>query len=299
MKLVLFSLVAPAAVFLAAAKLPVDTLHMQTKSAPSGHTQYVAMGSSFGAAPGVGTRAPDSPAPCNRSADNYAHLLAQKRSFALTDVTCGGATTKNILSESQRSLPPQLEAVGPETKLVTVTIGGNDVSLTSNLFAWSCENGGQRISDELRAQVCRAHPTPATDVDQEFSGLEGNMRAIVDGIHQRSPTAKVIFVDYVTILPSAGSCPDKLLLNGEELDQARSIVDRLAALTAKVSEETGSGLVRASYLTEGHDICSADPWVFGFEFSPPGTFGPTAYHPKAPAMNAIAEMLDQMLPKSF
>jgi lysophospholipase L1-like esterase len=257
------------------------------------------MGSSFGAAPGVGTRAPGSSAPCNQSADNYAHQVAQKFGLELTDVTCGGATTEDMLSRSQHSLPPQLAAVQPQTQLVTVTVGGNDVSLIKNLVAWSCENAGDHLAADLRGRVCRGTPSTAAEVEEEFSGLEAHMRQIVDGVHHVSPNAKVVFVDYVTILPSKGSCPDKLPLTDAELEQGRMIVTRLEDLTAKVAKETDSGMVKASALTRGHDVCSADPWVFGLQFSAPGIFGPTAYHPKPPAMDAIAAKLEQTLPASL
>ncbi|MFL6428040.1 MAG: SGNH/GDSL hydrolase family protein [Acidobacteriaceae bacterium] len=266
----------------------------QAQTKPSHSAQYVAMGSSFAAGPGVGSRTPASPTQCSRSADNYAHRFAQKRGLALADVTCSGATTESIL-KSWRSLPPQLDAVGPHTRLVTVTIGGNDVSYVGNLFGWSCENAPRRINAVWSRLVCKV--IPEATVEEKFTGLEDRMRAIVDGVHQRSPHAKVIFVDYVTILPATGSCPDKLPLNGTELEEARSVSARLAELTEKVARETGSGLVKASELTRGHNVCSADPWVFGLQFpADPSVFGPVAYHPNAEAMHAIAARLDQIIP---
>ena len=266
----------------------------QAQTKPSNSAQYVAMGSSFAAGPGVGSRTPASPTQCGRSAENYAHLFAQKRGLALTDVTCSGATTQSIL-KSWRALPPQLDAVGPHTRLVTVTIGGNDVSYVGNLFGWSCENAPQSINAVWSRLVCKV--VPEATVEEKFTGLEDRMRAIVDGVHQRSPNAKVIFVDYVTILPATGSCPEKLPLNGAELEEARSVSARLAALTEKVASETRSGLVKASELTREHDVCSADPWVFGLQFPEnPSVYGPVAYHPNAEAMHAIADRLDHMVP---
>jgi hypothetical protein len=96
----------------------------------------------------------------------------------------------------------------------------------------------------------------AGDSGGEVSELEGKMRKIAECVHQRSPNAKVIFVDYVTVLPATGSCPDKLPLSEAELERATAVSSRLAALTEKVAKETGSGLVKASELTEGHDVCS-------------------------------------------
>ena len=66
---------------------------------PAG-SRYVAMGSSFGAGPGLRPRAPGSPRRAGRSARNYAHLVAAALDLdldlGLRDVTCSGATTDDI-----------------------------------------------------------------------------------------------------------------------------------------------------------------------------------------------------------
>ncbi|HTW49317.1 MAG TPA: SGNH/GDSL hydrolase family protein [Acidobacteriaceae bacterium] len=256
--------------------------------------QYVAMGSSIASGPGLGTRDPGSPPLCMRSSINYAHLFAAKRGLTLRDVTCSGATTAGILT-GQRMLPPQIDAVGPETELVTISIGGNDVHLAENLFAWSCANAPKKIPDAWRPWICRE--APQAQVDDAFGGLEAHLRAIVDGIHQRAPHARIVFVDYVQLVPPSGTCPHRLPLTKAQLAQARADEDRLAAMTAKVARETGSGLLQASVLSRGHDVCAADSWIFPLEFPPHlMDFAPLAYHPKAEAMAAIAEALDKMIP---
>jgi lysophospholipase L1-like esterase len=256
---------------------------------------YVAMGSSYAAGPGIGTRAPASATQCEQSSEDYAHLFAQKRGLELKDVSCSGATTQSIL-KTWHGLPPQLDAVDAKTTLVTITIGGNDVSFMSNLFAWSCQNAPDRVGETRRAGMCKA--VPEADVETAFAGLEGNFRKIVEGIHQRSPNAKVVFVNYLTLLPATGACPDKLPLTTDELEKSRSVAARLAAITERAAQETGSTIVKASDLTAGHDVCSADSWVNSFEFrdSPDG-FSPTPYHPKLPTMQAIADALDRTLPR--
>jgi GDSL-like Lipase/Acylhydrolase family len=257
---------------------------------------YVAMGSSYAAGPGIGTRAPGSVALCQQSSENYAHLFAQKRHLELKDVSCGGATTQSIL-RAWRGLPPQLDAVDADTTLVTITVGGNDVFFMSNLFAWSCENAPDRVRPAARLGICRA-PASDADVETAFAGLEGNFQKIVAGVHERSPKAKIVFVNYLTLLPATGSCPGKLPLTEEEIEKIRAVAARLAAITRKAAQETGSTLVKASDLTKGHDVCSADPWVYGFEFpgSPTG-FNPVPYHPKLQTMQAIADALDRTLPR--
>lgn len=262
------------------------------QNAPS--AQYVAMGSSIASGPGVGVRDPGSPPLCMRSSTNYAHLFAAKRGLTLRDATCSGATTAGILT-GQRLLPPQIDAAGPETQLVTVSIGGNDVHLAGNLFADSCANAPDRIPAAWRPWIC--HAATQAEVDEAFGELEAHLQAIVDGIRQRAPHARIVFVDYVRLVPPSGSCPDRLPLTEPQLTEIRATETQLAAMTAKVARETGSGLLQASALSQGHDVCAEDSWIFPIEFPPHlMDFAPLAYHPNAQAMQAIADALDKTIP---
>jgi hypothetical protein len=99
---------------------------------PAG-SRYVAMGSSFAAGPGLPSRVPGSPRRAGRSTGNYAHLVARALSLDLHDVTFSGATTGDILGPSAAGQPAQLDAVTPDTVLVTITAGGNDVGFVPRL----------------------------------------------------------------------------------------------------------------------------------------------------------------------
>ena len=66
--------------------------------------EYVAMGHSFASGPMIPEVADAS---CLRSNNNYANFVARRLKLALTDVTCGGATTDNITSTPQGVHPPQ------------------------------------------------------------------------------------------------------------------------------------------------------------------------------------------------
>jgi len=132
-------------------------------SIPAG-SQYVAMGSSFGAGPGLTPRAPGSPRRAGRSASNYAHLVARALGLDLRDVTYSGATTDDILRASARGLPAQLDAVTPATRLVTLTGGGNDVGylprLTLASLPWPL-----RILPKARAQIAGYVAASAASAD--------------------------------------------------------------------------------------------------------------------------------------
>jgi hypothetical protein len=81
------------------------------------------MGSSFAAGPGISPRTAASPRRAGRSSGNYAHLVARPLGLDLHDVTYSGATTGDILRPSTAGQPAQLNAVTPDTRLVTITAG--------------------------------------------------------------------------------------------------------------------------------------------------------------------------------
>lgn len=119
-------------------------LTQNTAPPPAGAT-YVAIGSSFAAGPGITVPADAPPDRCARSADNYAHQIARRHDLRLLDVSCSGATTAHVLGE-WNTLAPQLDAVGAETRLVTVTIGGNDVRLIADALdrlVWGTARTGE------------------------------------------------------------------------------------------------------------------------------------------------------------
>ncbi|MEZ0049125.1 hypothetical protein ABIA30_000115 [Mycobacterium sp. MAA66] len=97
-------------------------------------------------------------------------------------------------------------------------------------------------------------------------------------------------------LPDTGYCPDKLPIINAQFDRAPQLAKTLIAKTEEAARVTGSLLVSAADLTLGHDICSADPWVYGYTFSAsPLNYGPMAYHPTLRAMATIAAQINKVL----
>lgn len=253
---------------------------------------YVAMGSSFAAGLGVAERLNGLPT-CGRSTHSYGQQLARMRGLALTDNTCSGATTTGILSGG-RSGGPQIDGLRPDTRLVTVTIGGNDVRYTADMGRLACANAPDVRPAEQRGTPCPA--APPTDPEADFAALETNLKAIVAQVRQRSPQARLIFVDYVTLVPPRGvTCP-ALTFTPAQADELRARAERLAALTARVAIEGGAEVLKASALSRGHEICSAAPWSEGLVLKQkPEDFGPAGFHPTLAAHTGIAQALDAML----
>jgi hypothetical protein len=106
-------------------------------------SRYVALGSSMAAGPGIRPTAHGAPFRAGRSARNYPHLVAEQLGLDLVDVTYSGATTANVLTDSQHGAPPQIDALDGSEDLVTVTIGGCEVVRAAEAsrehHAWSAE----------------------------------------------------------------------------------------------------------------------------------------------------------------
>lgn len=250
--------------------------------------RYVALGSSMAAGPGIPPRAPGSPRLAMRSQRNYPHLLADDLSLDLVDVTYSGATTAHLLTDRQNGAPPQVTALDGSEDLVTVTIAGNDIAYVPGLYVATLPGAvrmlplvGGRLRDVL-------------DPARRELALERVADALVtvgERVRELAPRARVLFVDYLTLLPPADEKSPPL--KREHADLARHLADRLAELTAKAAAATGCELVRVAEASRDHHAWSADPWTVGAALPLPGR--PLAYHPNAAGMRAVADLIGDHL----
>jgi lysophospholipase L1-like esterase len=253
--------------------------------APGG--RYVAMGSSFAAGPGIPEYYEATPAPCYRSTQNYAHQLAARLELALTDVSCSGATTAH-LTGPRGNIPPQLDALTPDTRLVTITIGGNDLGYIGGLSAASCLGLQKETGVDGNCSPPAAFPAELT-----FDNLAQRMDDIAKEVRRRAPEAQLVLVDYLAVLPEAGTCA-ATPLDEISADGARYTARRLAEITRTVAGENGASIITASEFSKGHDACSAEPWMHGYP-RPEAPIKGTLYHPNLAGMTAVADALEQLL----
>lgn len=244
--------------------------------------KYVAMGSSYAAGPGVADYYEAAPAPCFRSAQNYAHQLASRKGLALTDVSCSGATTAHILGP-RGDIPAQIEAVDAATRLVTVTIGGNDIAYVTRLMTASCAGLDNAAS---------CNPIPAPPTQEDYAALKSRMSEIAAEVKRRAPEARLVFVDYLTVLPSEGACA-ATPLSPEQAALVRDMAWRLSTLTEQAAKEAGADILKASGLSATHDVCSTDAWMTGYSL--PDAPVAVPFHPNLEGMTAVANGLESLL----
>jgi len=246
--------------------------------------RYVALGSSMAAGPGITPKAAGAPMGSGRSAVNYAHLVAARLSYDLVDVTFSGATTANVLSEPQRGAPPQVDALDGTESLVTVTIGGNDVGYVPMLYA-ACLPPWTR-SVPVLGRVLREQVDGAAR-DAALATVGGALRAVGEEVRRRAPSARVLFVDYLTLLPPSGTPAGPL--SADDAATGRRIAETLERLTAEAAAATGCEVVRAAAASRDHHPWSDDPWTTRFGLPLPGRAAPL--HPNAAGMRAVAELI--------
>lgn len=250
--------------------------------------RYVALGSSMAAGPGIKPPAPGAPTGSGRSARNYPHLVADRMGLDLVDVTYSGATTAHILTESQRGTPPQIAALDGTESLITVTIGGNDAGYVPMLMAAAAPRPLRRlpiIGHRLRDLLDPAQRSRALDE------VEKSLHKVGSALRSQSPGARIIFVDYLTLLPPRGTSADPL--TDEHADLGRYVAERLALLTAYAVANTGCELVSAAVASGDHHAWSSDPWTVGAAWPWPGR--PVPFHPNAEGMQAVADLIVERL----
>lgn len=257
-------------------------------AAGSGDTrQYVALGDSFTSAPLVPETDPADP--CLRSSMNYPALVAQAvPGLELTDVSCAGADSTALVGVQTIGsdlVPAQFDALSDDTDLVTVGMGGNDFGLLGSLIA-DCASSS---SVDPQGQPCTdaALGGQKQDLTKVLPKLEERITAVLAGVADRAPGAEVVLVGYPRLLPATGTCPQLPVAAGD-YDYVRSLDRGLNDALARAAQASGVTYVDVFAASEGHDICSAQPWVNGKDTIPGRAL---AFHPFAEGQQAVADLV--------
>ena len=273
------------AALIAAALIFTGFLYWQAQAKPRGNPQYVALGSSFAAGIGLGERVAGSPLVCQRTGNSYPQTLARLTGMSLVDMTCSGATTRHVVSGGQVFLAPQLDGLGLDTQLVTITIGGNDISYVGDLTFQAARKGNGLTGRAARLFGSGSDITAPRD----YAKLLADLRAMLQQIKQRSPQARIVLVTYPQIMPPAGTCAN-LALSQVEVAAMRRVGNRLAEVTAEAALQEGAILVDMQRIGAEHHACSAQPWVNGWVNA-----AGTPFHPTKAGAKAMAEAIRQAL----
>lgn len=240
------------------AVLLVVCIILPGRRAPQGAPDYVALGSSYAAGLGLGPRVDGSPIAAGRTINSYPQKFARLAGLSLVDMTWSGSKTADILQSGAFFQRPQIDGVGRETKLVTITVGGNDVGYGSDLVLTSYRNKGPVLGFLLGLVSSDPLPTAQRDFQKVYAGLTS---AIAE-IKRRAPKVKVVVITYPAVLPARGTC-SALRISKDQADLMRSVAERLAEVTKAAAAHAGASVLDMATLSAGHEACSAAPWTSG------------------------------------
>ena len=246
-------------------------------AAPTG--RYVALGDSFTSAPLVPTQVDLN---CVRSNRNYPALTAAAiGSSSFVDVSCGGATTNDILNPGTGTLgvavPAQLNAVTSSTALVTIGIGGNDIGF-SNIVRTCAEDS---LSSPLGTPCKNRYTSGGTDQLQvRIAAAAPKVAAVLQAVRGKAPNARIVLVGYPAIVPNSGyGCWPVVPFAYGDVPYLRSTTKALNTMLANTAAANGASFVDTYTPSIGHDACqgSSTRWVEGL--IPTNSAAP--FHPNA------------------
>jgi lysophospholipase L1-like esterase len=260
---------------------------VQAWQTPKGRPDYVALGSSYAAGAGLGALQKGSPLLCARSINGYPQQLARLRKLNILDMSCGGAVTPNLLRGGQFFQGPQIRTITADTKLVTITVGGNDVFFVGDLSLLAA-----RHDHTLFGWIVRTFwrgPRPAEQ--RIYAKVENDLIATVQAIHAKAPKAVVVVATYPTVVPPSGTCA-RIGLSTQEAELMRDVQAHLEMETRDVAARSDAIVVDMTALGAAHNACSTEPWTNGWKDVHGAMFHPTLAGAQATAA-AISQALDR------
>lgn len=261
--------------------------------APPG-LRYVALGDSYTSAPGVPPVDPTAPPACGRSAVNYPHLVAKRLGADLTDVSCGGAQTMSLYEAQYSGVPPQLDALRPDTTLVTLGIGGND----NNLFATAMAGCVARAGDIAAGEVAPCRTRYAQQFSEDIAASGVMIKQALVNIRAEAPQARIVVVGYPNLLPTTEAGRLTCAAAGvpftpDDIEFLDGVERELNAMLETAATQTQNTFLDTYTPSIGHDMCAL-PGVRWVE--PLIPLSPAApVHPNAAGQAAVAEFLAAVL----
>ncbi|MFH0173424.1 SGNH/GDSL hydrolase family protein [Streptomyces cacaoi] len=253
-----------------------------------GGSRYVALGDSYTSGPLI-PRQVD--ANCARSDHNYPSIVAGRlRTATFKDVSCSGATTEHMW-KAQGTNGPQLEAVGRNSDIVTVQIGGNDIG-----FGTIIGTCAQLSAQDPTGNPCQRH-YGASGVDQltvAIAKAGPKVARVLQAVHDRAPHARILVVGYPDLLPDDGSgCAPSVPFATQDFPYLRDTGKRLNLMLRLVARWNHAEYVDTYGPTIGHDMCKppAERWIEPLQPTSPAA----PAHPNAKGEVAMAGAVWQRL----
>jgi lysophospholipase L1-like esterase len=256
--------------------------------------RYAALGDSYSSGTGA---PPYFHELCRRAPATYSSLMTGAGAGGLpvdqpASAACHGGVIDHLYVSQHAGVPPQLDAVRPNTRLVTLTIGGNDLGFSARLtgcyLSPDCTGGGGPLLT----------PQQLFETQVRLTALYRQIRA------EMRSDGKLMVMSYPAVLPNPDDPADAqptqercsevfFNLNATErrsIYQATAQVDRMIRDAVIATGDSRVMYVNGLDLFRGHRICSGADWANGV-VSPLSD----SFHPNAAGYRAMANQLISLL----
>jgi lysophospholipase L1-like esterase len=248
---------------------------------------FVALGDSYAAGPLIPLPLP--PWGCLKSSSNTGHLAQLQLAYAeYRDATCSGAETADMTAPqgvSPEPNPPQFNSLTADTALVTVTIGGNDIGFSS--IAKDCvsttPSPGSPCHDKYVVNG-------SDEISRRIADTAPKVAAVLQGIHTRSPAARVLVVNYSAIFPHTGpGCYPTMPVADGDVPWMRAKQEELNGMMAQQAALNDARVVDVYAASVGHDACALPGLRWVEPVVPANSAAPL--HPNLLGMKAMADLV--------
>ena len=216
------------------------------------------LGDSRAAAPTVtSAQQPDG---CGRTRDAYPNHLAAALRMSYTSVACIGATTADVASNRQATSfgprPVQINALSTSTRLVTLSVGGNDLRWWSIVSSCFTPTFGQDAR-------CRHDRTMADRMTSSLTAVAPKIGATLNAIALRAPLARVVLVGHGGYYGRTG-CPGQANISNADAVYLQTFFKRFDAILRTAAETRRMTFVDVASAAVGHNACAgAARWFEG------------------------------------
>ncbi|WP_326554288.1 SGNH/GDSL hydrolase family protein [Micromonospora sp. NBC_01813] len=203
--------------------------------------QYVALGDSYSS--GVGAP-PYTDGDCKQSKNSYAAQYANAHpAMSFGFAACSGATTDDVIAH-------QFGLLGPDTKLVTITVGGDNLGFTSTL---------ETCLTALHDSTCK----DALDKASAYirTTLPGKLKQVYADILAAAPNSKLFVLGYPQLFDTPTLCLEAPM-DRQRREWINAVAVQLNTAIEAIAKTYGV-FVPVDALFTPHRLCGSDPWLNG------------------------------------
>lgn len=236
---------------------------------------------------------------CHRGVDGWGNQVGGTHMPGRTiNVSCSGAKTGEYYDphEGNNGQDAQSLALTPETTLVTLSLGGNDVGFADIvmdcLLPFKCRSDWGTPSEDYGGATQFEYALDQTMVD---------LSALYDDIIRKTEgNAHVVVMGYPPLWDEGddgwfGQHGNDPLFAPKDMEWMNDRAADINAALKQLAEEKGFHFIDPTEAFEGHGVGSDDPWILAFGWGKHRAGKPETYHPTQDGADAMAQLVNDYL----